>query len=251
MSIRAAVLMAVVWSSLAPSVAFGQGESEERARALFEAGRVAVQEGDYEAAYRYFTDAYESSQRAVLLFNIASAAERIDREDEAVVRYREYLAQVPDAENRAYVEGRIRALENRHSDEGEPEPSTTSTPPPADAAAPQTAERDASSGGSEPVAGYVLIAAGAAVAVAGAVMLGVGVAERANVDDSPVGSVWSDYEGSHDLANTLTPTGGVALGIGVALAVTGVVVTVAGGGGDEQVALRVGPTSVALSGSFE
>lgn len=119
MLMRVAVLAAFALGSVAPGTAAAQADSEDRARALFEAGRVAVQEGDYEAAYRYFTDAYTSSQRPVLLFNIASAAERIERQDEAVARYREYLAQVPDAENRAYVEGRIRALESRQGAEPE------------------------------------------------------------------------------------------------------------------------------------
>src|SRR5688572_24596338 len=96
------------------------GQSQERARALFQAGVAAIEEGDYEGAYRYFRESFELSGRPQLLFNLGNAAERLRRDDEAIDWYRRYLDAMPDADNRAYVEGRLRALEQAQGS-GEPD----------------------------------------------------------------------------------------------------------------------------------
>jgi tetratricopeptide (TPR) repeat protein len=223
--------------------------SQERARGLFMAGRAAIEEGDYEGAYRYFLESYELSQRPELLFNIANAAERLRRDDEAVRYYRQYLEESPDADNRAYVNGRIRALEASLPDEedaGEEESDT------AEEAAAPPAPRPSSGGDGGATMGWAIFGVGAGVAIVGAILVGVSAGERSAVDNAPDGSPWTAYEGSHELANALAPAGGVLLGVGVVAAVAGIVIAVtASPSRTEQVSLRVSPTSVALAGRFE
>jgi tetratricopeptide (TPR) repeat protein len=159
----------------AAQVAHAQQDQETvdaEARSLFEAGRTAYGAGRYEAALRYFDDAYELSRRAGLLFNIASSAERLQQNERALEAYRAYLAAEPEAENRAFVERRIAFLESRATEVATPEEAaaTVATEPRGAPVAPLT-----DSGGD--VTGewwfWTIIAA---VVVVAAVGIGVGVA---------------------------------------------------------------------------
>lgn len=108
--------LAVVLSlALAVSSAHAQDASaaEAEARALFEAGSVAFNQGRFEDALERFEQAYRLSHRPALLYNIATAADRAGRENVAVERYLAYLEALPDAPNRAFVEGRLRVLRPR------------------------------------------------------------------------------------------------------------------------------------------
>ena len=223
-----------------------------RARALFEAGRVAINEGDYDAAYRYFTEAHELSERPRLLFNMAIAAERLRRDSEALELYERYLVELPDAENADYVRSRIDVLLTAQEEirppptaaELAPEPLARST----NLAVPEPPARGS---GSPPIAGIVTLAGGAAVAIAGGATLGVAVAERGNVDDAPVGSSWADYRDGYDAANLMAPIGVTLLGLGVATTVVGgIVIATTGEGEDQEVALLPTGSGVMLRGSF-
>lgn len=69
-------------------------------------------------------------------------------------------------------------------------------------------------------AGHWLLAWGAGVAAAGAILLGTGLADRAAVESAD--GYWSDVEGAYERAVALTPAGAIALGVGFALAGLGV-----------------------------
>lgn len=84
---------------------------DQAARALFKEGKAAYELGKYEDALQYFEQAHARSGRPQLLFNIGQAAERLRRDEKALEVFRAYLAQVPDAHNRAEVETRIKQLE--------------------------------------------------------------------------------------------------------------------------------------------
>jgi tetratricopeptide (TPR) repeat protein len=85
-------------------------EHDEEARTLFKAGTMAYRDGRFEEALRHFERSHELSGRPKLLFNIGSAAERAGKQDKALRSYERYLEEVPEAENRSFVEGRIRVL---------------------------------------------------------------------------------------------------------------------------------------------
>jgi tetratricopeptide (TPR) repeat protein len=83
---------------------------ELEARQYFELGRLAFIDGRFEEALQAFERSYELSQRALLLFNIGSAHDRLRHEREALQAFERYLEAEPDAENRGEVEGRIAFL---------------------------------------------------------------------------------------------------------------------------------------------
>ena len=88
----------------------GSNASDEEARALYQAGRVAFDDGRFADALGYFERAHELSGRPQLLFNIGSAADRLRRNAVALEHFEAYLEAVPDAENRRSVEARITLL---------------------------------------------------------------------------------------------------------------------------------------------
>ena len=85
---------------------------DEEARQLFEAGRLAFTAGRFESALHSFERAHELSDRALLLYNIGTCYDRLRRDRQALETFRRYLAEVPDAANRAEVEARVAVLED-------------------------------------------------------------------------------------------------------------------------------------------
>jgi tetratricopeptide (TPR) repeat protein len=94
----------------------GAGEraavDDKEARELFRLGKQAFDEGRFERSLKYFNDAYDLSHRAALLSNVATALDRLRRDQEAVDAYQKYLALVPDAPNREQVEERVRIIQS-------------------------------------------------------------------------------------------------------------------------------------------
>ncbi len=84
--------------------------SEEEARALFTAGRVAFEQGELQRALEHFTRAYELSERPTLLFNIGNTHDRLRHDDEAIDFLTRYLDAIPDAPNAGFVRSRIEVL---------------------------------------------------------------------------------------------------------------------------------------------
>ena len=99
-------------------VAPPSGPGETEARALFEAGRQAFTDGRFEDALQRFSQSYELSHRAELLFNIGQAADRLRRDAEALAAFERYLALLPEAANRREVEGRIAVLRQASAERG-------------------------------------------------------------------------------------------------------------------------------------
>lgn len=84
---------------------------DQEARMLFEAGRVAYAAGRFEDSLDYFQRAHAMSGRAILLYNVGSAADKLRRDAVALAAFRQYLVELPTAENRSEVESRIHVLE--------------------------------------------------------------------------------------------------------------------------------------------
>lgn len=151
---------------------------DEEARALYQAGRVAFDDGRFEDALGYFERAHELSGRAELLFNIASAADRLRRNAVALENFEAYLEAVPDADNRRSVEARIALLRDAldHGREhGTSEQATVPTPEETAAAAMETGTTVPTEGPTESsrTGLWVGIGVGAAVLVGLAIVLAV------------------------------------------------------------------------------
>jgi len=79
---------------------WSRAASDVAAREQFEAGRIAYEGGDYEAALGHFEAAYKRSGRPRLLYNIGLAADRVRENERALEAFRAYLAALPDADKR-------------------------------------------------------------------------------------------------------------------------------------------------------
>ena len=88
-------------------------DSESEARRLYDAGRTAYQAEQYQLAYDNFEKAYLALPRPELLFNMASALQNLERPHDSAEKLRAYLRVRPDAPERAELEERIRALEEK------------------------------------------------------------------------------------------------------------------------------------------
>jgi tetratricopeptide (TPR) repeat protein len=114
LSLMLALLLAAttVHAQATQSAATPRAEIDDKeARDLFKLGKQAFDEGRFERALKYFTDAHDLSHRAALLSNIGTVLDRLRRDQEALDAYKSYLAQVPDAPNRAQIEERVRIID--------------------------------------------------------------------------------------------------------------------------------------------
>ena len=115
-----------------PAPAFAQ---DDRAREIFENGRILYAEGRYEPARLAFEEAYRLSGRHVLLYNIASCHEKLGELQAAVDTLNRYRA-FARADERDELEQRVAALEAElaaapvASDAPAPAPSSPEDPAP-------------------------------------------------------------------------------------------------------------------------
>lgn len=207
---------------------------DAEARGLFDAGAAAYRDGRYADALDYFTRSYDLSSRPELLYNMAVSEEYLGHGADALAHFRLYLERVPDAANRAEVEGRIASL----SRPAQPAPGPT--PPPA-APAP----------GPDPV-GLGLSIGGGVVVALGAGLLVATVLDQQAVDGAAPGTAWSSVSDAAERVPVLSAVGWIALGVGAAAATAGIVVlaTNGGAGGAPEVRASVGLGGLRVEGRF-
>lgn len=225
---------------------------DQQARAVFELGVRAFEDGRYDEAVGYYGRAFELSGREALTYNLGVANERAGNVEEAIRWLERYLRAEPGTDRRVEVEERLRVLRLAAAQAAEPPSPVVPSEPAAPASAPATTEPDPrpmpEAGGAGSVMPFVLVGAGGAVLVTGAALLGVAAGARSTVEDADVGTRWSEVEGDADRADTMSLVGGLLLGLGLAVGAAGVVWLVAGGSSRAEVA--VGPGGVAVRGSF-
>lgn len=88
-----------------------QTPNDAAAREYFERGRTAFEQADYEGALVYFRHAYRLSRRGELQYNIGVAADRLQREEEALEAFEHYLEETENPEREDEVRERISALQ--------------------------------------------------------------------------------------------------------------------------------------------
>jgi tetratricopeptide (TPR) repeat protein len=184
--------------AIAPRVAFAAGGSEDeqvaQAKARFEEGRAAYLAGDYGKAIQSFQSAQDIRPSPILDYNIALCYEGLGDAQSAVVSYRSYLSQKPDASNRAEVEERIRALEAMRDQQAkpaaEPAPSTENQAeaPPASAdpytqTAPPTGQRPAAPPAQQKTRWWIpVVIVGGAILVTATIITVAVLASQTNTD---------------------------------------------------------------------
>jgi tetratricopeptide (TPR) repeat protein len=247
----AAVLTVGCLFLFAPRGAGAQARSaEDEARDHYQAGATAYEAGRFEDAARAFRRAYLLSGRAALLYNVGQAELRLGRDALALEAFEGYLRQSDDSgERRSEVEERVRVLRSLGV-----RPATESEVAEAARAAQESSgspSAPAPSRGGSDFAPWIVVGVGAAVAVAGAVLLGVAASEASRFENAPDGSSWEEYERIASDAQAMWLGGWIALGVGAAAAVAGVAWALASGGSNSATAeLRVGPAGISLAGTF-
>jgi tetratricopeptide (TPR) repeat protein len=185
-------------------------EALTQAKHHFEAGRNAYNAGDYVTAIREFKAAEALRPSPILAYNIGLANEKLNKKRVAVKYYKRYLEQMPSAQNRAEVEGRIAQLEKELASQPAPPPGApdqpTDNPPPQVQAQPGSYDPYSANppGGAQPVPAkkktgwwvWLLVAGGAAVLTAIIVAVVVVYA------DSPTYSSYSGFLNVRDPATS-------------------------------------------------
>lgn len=103
-----AVLAALIVMAAGPVAA--QESDDDRARMHFDAGRSHYDEGAYDRARAEFLRAWELSQRAPLLLNLATVNERLANYDEAADNLERFLQLEPGNERAEMLRRRIQNL---------------------------------------------------------------------------------------------------------------------------------------------
>lgn len=106
----------------------GQAEAKAQARALFDLGARAYQEGRYYDAVDHFLDASRLYPNPKLTFNIAKAYDKLGNHTGALRFYREYLRGAVEAPDHADVRARTRELEQVLGTRGIQQVTVLSTP---------------------------------------------------------------------------------------------------------------------------
>ena len=120
MFLAALAMSAVVWAQ-------SPEEKEQRARDLYENGAILYDEGRYEDAIVAWEEAHALSERPLLLYNIASAQERLGKWQEALDTLNRYRA-FAEPDERDRLDRRITNLERRLAEEAELVTPPTDTP---------------------------------------------------------------------------------------------------------------------------
>lgn len=261
--------------TLTPSAIAEPLDTDAEARALYEAGRIAFDQGRFEAALRYFEGSYELSGRPALLFNIGTAADRLRRDETALKAFRRYLKEVPDSPERPGVIARIRILEQSVTREGDDpeadEPAIeeldieeldgidesaieeigyeeVQDDAMDDRAVPSAASSKSSG---KRTAGFAILGVGGASLITGAILLTLGQQKRSDLENAAPGTRYDALSSAHN-ADRFTGAGIGALIVGAG-ALTGGILMIATSGSkrdDAPVQLSVGPLGFELRGEF-
>ena len=255
-------VVVVLWFAPAASAQQPAASTDDEARGLFLAGQAAFSDARYEDALRYFRQAYELSGRAGLLYNVAVAANRLRRDNEALEAFEQFLREAPpnhpsrrDAEVRASVLSTAREhRQEAATEEVETQSTTPEAEAPAEASSAPPVEV-APGGGADTTPASIVLGVGAAVAVAGGVMLVVGQADADSVTGAADGTPWANVQAAAGRANLLRNLGWVLAAVGVAGAAAGLTWALVGGSDhadatEATARLSVGPGGVLLEGEF-
>ena len=212
------------------------------AREYFERGRAAFEQADYEGALVYFRHAYRLSRRGELQYNIGVAADRLQREEEALEAFEHYLEETETAAREAEVQERIIALRQsiaeREATERALEEATIRYQTP-------TQNEARNDGTRIPTSAIIGSSALAAVGVAGVAAMSVALAKN--------GSCAQEVGGRCVTESSATAWTWVYGGVGIAAlagSATWLALSAKRGKEKRKTQVSVSPTGVMVSGTF-
>ena len=219
-----------------------RARNDAAAREYFEAGRAAFEQADYEGALVYFRHAYRMSDRSALQYNIGVAADRLQREREALEAFEHYLRETSSPSREAEVRERIQALKKSIAEKEATERALQEASIRYEAIA---AEENRSDGQRVPTKAIIGGSVLAAVGVAGVAAMSVGLAKSGSCASTLGGQCVSENK-----ATAWTYAYG-AIGI-AALVGSGVWMGVSAKKSKEKRSTQVSlsPTGLRVSGTF-
>ena len=224
------------------SAAAQEAADDAAAREYFERGRASFEQADYEGALVYFRHAYRLSRRGELQYNIGVAADRLQREDEALEAFEHYLEETDNPPRAAEVRERIGALQKsiaeRKATERALQEATIRYQSPARGSI-------ASDGARIPSSAIIGASTIAAVGVAGVVAMGVGLGKNGSCKQEDAGGCVTE--------SSATPWTWVYGGLGVAALVgsaTWLAVSAKRRKDGRSTQLSLSPTGLRVSGTF-
>ncbi len=217
-------------------------QNDGEAREYFEKARVAFDVADYERSLVYFRHAYRLSQRSELQYNIGVAADRLQREDEALEAFEEYLEATEQPEREAEVRERIEALRASIDERDATERALVEATIQYEASSPITQRDDGAKLPTSTIAGGSALAA---IGAAGVAAMAVGLARD--------GSCKEERGGTCVTQNSATAWTWVYGGLGVAAlagSATWFVVSHKRTKAKREITWKIAPTGVVVSGKF-
>jgi tetratricopeptide (TPR) repeat protein len=194
------------------------------AREHFERGKTLYDLGRFADAAREFESAYEAKNDPAILFNVAQAYRFAGNYAKALLTYRAFLRNVPEAPNRAQVEKNIEDLQALMAKQSQPPPAASQAAPSPSTTSPGTASATPPAVAVAPRHSRVLIGVGAGLTVLGAAGIGVGAYDLA-INGKGTCSLAAGQLRCPSHYDTLG-LGGAFVGIGAAAALSGVVLLI-------------------------
>ncbi|HEY6881201.1 MAG TPA: hypothetical protein VI299_24415 [Polyangiales bacterium] len=228
------IVLAGVLTGAWSAEAQGATPEEKAAREAFERGRVYYDGGEFDQAATAFEEAYRLSGRDALLYNLYLSYRDANQQQQAAEALRNYLAKVPNIENRSQLEARLHALDQgleRERREREAQAAAEATPQPtvapAPAPVPVPVEPIAQGRSKKFWAGVGLGAAGGAMMLASIATGVMANGKQSDLDDKcPDRTCDASLKSTADQGKTLAHTTDALLFGGVAVAAAGAVLVV-------------------------
>lgn len=210
-------------------------EEVEGARGAHQAAKQFYERAEYARAIQYWRDVFNFDCNAIgTLINIANAYERLGDRQNAIFALETYIKRVPEGTDVSKIQTRVTNLKELQAQAAAsasalasasappPPPSASVPPPPPSATTPPIMVKPY---GTTP---WAMVGVGAAVGVVGAIMLPIGLGKANNPDCREISANnWTckteDAKKEAETGQILVPAGKVALGIGGAAIVGGLV----------------------------
>ena len=215
------------------------------AKKAFLAATRAYAHGDFETSLTNFRKAHELTNSPDLLYNIATVADRMRHDDEALEAYEGYLEARPNSPDAEHVQGRIDAL--RLAIEAREIEARQAA---LEAAARIKAERPLTQYVGPGPGPWITIGAGSATVATGVIFLGLGQRDQNKVESAPPGSSYEEVRELAERGPKRTKTGVALMAVGGAAVVGGIIWQFKGGHEEAIPEVSVGPTGISIRGKF-
>jgi tetratricopeptide (TPR) repeat protein len=222
------------------------------AKEAFAAGTEAYTNGEFESALASFRRAYELTGSPDLLYNIATVADRMRHDEDALEAYEGYLEARPESADREHVAGRIDVLraEIAASKRAELDAEMEARKAAIEAAARVKAERPLTEYVGPGPGPWITMGVGGAAVVTGAVLVGLGQRDQKHVESAPPGSSYSMVQEMAERGPRRTKAGVALMGVGAAGVIGGIIWQLTGGHEEALPEVSIGPTGISVKGTF-